>query len=168
MQRYSDCFGILCLYKETHILIKLNKQEDQKMNRVRNGQKFIMISLVVILVSLTLSAPVSAAASPSTGWLSLWYSRSGCAYTYTVQWAGVNSGKTLELWIEENDVRIPPTHFEKVNSKSGTITYTFPSLATSTTANSFHGWAQLLDAHGTPIPGTLDFSSIDVSYCTAP
>jgi hypothetical protein len=74
----------------------------------------------------------------------------------------------MELWIEENGIRIAPTHFEQVNSKSGTLTYTFPALAPSATANSFHGWAQLLDAHGVAIPGTLDFASIDVSYCTAP
>lgn len=136
------------------------------MNSMRNIQKFILTALLVAMFVLAPSAP--AAAAPSTGWLSLWYSRSGCAYTYTVQWAGVNGAKTMELWIEENGVRIAPTHFEQVNSKSGTLTYTFPSLALSTTSNSFHGWAQMLDAHGVAIPGTLDFSSIDVSYCTAP
>ena len=130
-------------------------------------QNFIVIALIAAMVALMPNAP-AAAKAPSAGWLSLWYSRSGCAYTYTVQWAGVSGAKSMELWVEENGIRIAPTHFEKVNSKSGTLTYTFPSLAASTTANSFHGWAQLLDAHGVVIPGTLDFSSIDVSYCTAP
>jgi hypothetical protein len=166
MQSISAAFGILCLYKETHILAKLNQTWEKKMNKMRNLKRLI---LAILAVSVLLIPNASAAASStSTGWLSLWYSRSGCAYTYTVQWAGVNGAKTLELWIEENGIRIPPTHFEKVNSKSGMFTYTFPSLATSTTQNPFHGWAQLLDAHGTPIPGTLDFSSIDVSFCTAP
>jgi len=84
-----------------------------------------------------------------------------------VQWSA-KGAKTMELWIEENGIRIPPTHFETVNSSSGTITYTFPSLAPSTTQNYFHGWAQMLDSKGIAIPGTLDFASIDVSYCTAP
>ena len=137
------------------------------MNRMRNLQKFILTALVAAMLALVPSTPV-AAASPGPAWLSLWYNRSGCAYSYTVQWANAKGTKTLELWIEENGVRIPPTHLEPVKSKSGTFTYTFPSLAASTTANSFHGWAQLLDAHGVAIPGTLDFSSIDVSYCTAP
>lgn len=137
------------------------------MNRMRSLQKFILITLVVSMFALVPLTPASASA-PGVGWLSLWYSRSGCAYTYTVQWANVKSAKTLELWIEENGVRIPPTHLEPVSNKSGTFTYTFPSLASSATTNTFHGWAQLLDAHGNAIPGTLDFSSIDVSYCTAP
>jgi hypothetical protein len=141
-------------------------KEKKTMNGIRNVQKFLLTTLVVVMLSLTLGTPAEAA--PSTGWTSLWYSRSGCAYTYTVQWAGVNGAKTMELWIEENGIRIAPTHLETVNSKSGTLTYTFPSLAPSATTNNFHGWAQLLDAHGNAIPGTLDFSSIDVSYCTAP
>jgi hypothetical protein len=167
MRTYSPSFGILCLIKEAHNPIKLNnKKENKVMNRMRNIQKFVLAVLVLAVLLLAPNAPAGAA--PSTGWLSLWYSRSGCAYAYTVQWAGVNGAKTLELWIEENGVRIPPTYLQAVNGKSGTVTYTFPSLAPSTTANSFHGWAQLLDAHGNAIPGTLDFSSIDVSYCTVP
>jgi hypothetical protein len=149
--------------KAAHNPVKLNRKESEGM---KNMQKFILLALVVTSLSLALIAP--AAAAPSTGYTSLWYSRSGCAYTYTVQWSGVNGAKTLEIWIEQNGIRIPPTHLEPINGKSGTFTYTFPSLAPSTTTNSFHGWAQVLDAHGNAIPGTKDFASIDVSYCTAP
>jgi len=145
------------------------------MNRKRNVQKFLIIALVVLaMLSLVPSAqakkptpPTPSPTPPSTAWTSLWYTRSGCVYTYTVQWSA-QGAKTLELWIEENGIRIPPTHFETVNSSSGTITYTFPSLAPSTTQNYFHGWAQMLDSKGIAIPGTLDFASIDVSYCTSP
>ena len=166
MRTYPASFGILCLIKKAHNPIKLSKKENKVRMRMRNMQKFVLAVLVSAVLMLAPSTPAGAAAS--TGWLSLWYSRSGCVYTYTVQWAGVNGAKTLELWIEENGVRIPPTHLEAVNGKSGIVTYTFPSLAPSTTLNSFHGWAQLLDAHGNAIPSTLDFSGIDVSYCTAP
>jgi len=134
------------------------------MNRKRNVQKFLIIALVVLaMLSLVPSAqakkptpPTPSPTPPSTAWTSLWYTRSGCVYTYTVQWSA-QGAKTLELWIEENGIRIAPTHFEAVNSSSGTITYTFPSLTPSATQNDFHGWAPMLDSNGVTIPGTLIF-----------
>ena len=57
--------------------------------------------------------------------------------------------------------------FVRVNSKSGTATLTLAPLARSATLNNFYAWAQLLDAHGNPIPGSLDFASISPAYCTA-
>lgn len=138
------------------------------MNRMSIVQKSVLAVLLVAMLLITLSAPV-AAAGPAVGWLSLWGpTASGCAFTFTIQWAHVNGAKTLEVWLEENGTRIAPTHFEPVNGKSGTVTYTFPSLASSATMNIFRGWAQLLDAHGNAISGTLDFSGNGGFYCTAP
>ena len=137
------------------------------MNRMSIVQKSILAALLVAMLSITLSTP--AAAGPAVGWLSLWGpTANGCAFTFTVQWAHVNGAKTLEIWLEENGTPIAPIHVEPVNGKSGTVTYTFPSLASSTTMNLFRGWAQLLDTHGNSIPGTLDFSGNGGFYCTAP
>lgn len=138
---------------------------------MRNMPRFLIIVLLVVMLALALVA-----AAPSAGWLSLWGpTQSGCSYTITAQWAGVNGAKTLELWLTENntwnggdDFRIAPTHFAPVSGKSGTFTYTFPPLATSATMNLFRGWGQLLDAHGHAISGTLDFTGYASGYCTAP
>jgi hypothetical protein len=131
-----------------------------------NVHKALLATLV--LAGLALAPGASVARSPGNEWLTLYYSRSGCSYSLTAKWAGANGAKSVEMWLEENGARISPTHVETVNSKSGTLTYTFPALASSPTSNNFHGWAQLLDGRGNPIAGTKDFSSIDVSFCTAP
>ncbi len=138
---------------------------------MRNMPRFLMIVLLVVMLALAL-----AAAAPSAGWLSLWGpTQSGCSFTITAQWAGVNGAKTLELWLTQNptydgqnDARIPPTHFEAVNGKSGIFTYTFPTLVGSPTLNYFRGWGQLLDAHGHAISGTLDFTGYASGYCATP
>ncbi|MGE5223256.1 MAG: hypothetical protein ACM3PY_12520 [Omnitrophica WOR_2 bacterium] len=145
------------------------------MNKIRKVPKVFFIALLVAMLSLVLVVP-PAAAAPSTGWLSMWGPTvSGCSFTVKAEWAGVNGAKTLELWLTQNptydgqhDTAIPPTHLEPVNGKSGTFTYTFPSLAASTTVNYFRGWGQLLDSHGNPISGTLDFTGYGSAYCTAP
>lgn len=136
------------------------------MNRVRNMWKFIGVGLLAPLLLLAMSSVASAGSS--AGWLSLWYNTSGCNYTLTAQWSNVSGAKTVEMWLEQNGARIAPTHVEPVKGKSGTVTYTFPTLATSAAMNTFQGWAQLHDGSGAPIAGTLDFTGRAGMYCTAP
>ena len=138
------------------------------MNRMRNIQKFILTALLVTMLALVSSGPV-AASSSSVGWLSLTSSVSGCTWTVNVTWAGFKGAKTLEAYVTQGYTGVPLVPaFVPVNSKSGTATVTLAPLAPSTTLNMFYAWAQLLDAHGNPIPGSLDFASVSPAYCTAP
>jgi len=137
------------------------------MNRMQTAQKFTLTALVVAMLSLTLSAP--AIAAPSVGWLSLTSTVSGCTWTVNVTWAGFKGAKTLEAYVTQTYTGAPLVPaFVPVNSKSGTATVTLAPLAPSATLNTFYAWAQLLDAHGNTIPGSLDFASISSAYCTAP
>ena len=137
------------------------------MNRMRNTQKFVLSALVVAMLLLATSAPAMAA--PRVGWLSLWTWVNGCTWTVKVEWAGLNGAKTLEVYVTETYTGAPlvPT-FVPVNNKSGVTTVTLPSLAPSATSANFYAWAQMLDANGDVIPGSLDFGSVQTAYCTAP
>jgi hypothetical protein len=107
------------------------------MDTNRRSRKFLFTTLLIAMLTLPLIA-----AAPSTGWLSMWGPTvSGCSFTVTAQWVGVNGAKTLELWLTQN-----PTYNGQNDVRI----------------------AQLLDAHGNPIPGTLDFTGYASSYCTSP
>jgi hypothetical protein len=136
------------------------------MNRMRNVQKFLLTVLVIAVLSLASSGP--AVAAPSVGWLSLTSTVSGCTWTVNVTWAGFKGAKTLEAYLTQTYTGAPLVPaFVPVNSKSGTATVTLAPLAPSPSLNNFYAWAQLLDAHGNPIPGSLDFASVSPAYCTA-
>ena len=137
------------------------------MNRMRNLQKFVLTALPVTMLALVSSSP--AAAAPSVGWLSLTSTVSGCTWTVNVTWAGFKGAKTLEAYVTQTYTGTPLVPaFVPINSKSGTATVTLAPLVPSTSLNMFYAWAQLLDSHGNPIPGSLDFASISPAYCTAP
>jgi hypothetical protein len=136
------------------------------MNRMRNVPKFLLTVLVIAVLSLASSGP--AVAAPSVGWLSLTSTVSGCTWTVNVTWAGFKGAKTLEAYLTQTYTGAPLVPaFVPVNSKSGTATVTLAPLAPSPSLNNFYAWAQLLDAHGNPIPGSLDFASVSPAYCTA-
>jgi hypothetical protein len=133
---------------------------------MRSVRMFLLIALVVAGLSLVPSA--SAAAAPSAGgWLSLTSTVSGCTWTVNVTWAGFKGAKTLETYLTQTYTGAPLVPaFVPVKSQSGTAIVTLAPLAPSTTLNNFYAWAQLLDAHGDAIPGSLDFASISPAYCT--
>ena len=134
------------------------------MRRVRH---FLLIALAVTGVSLIPSAPISAAAANDWLWLSSHVS--GCTWTADVTWSGYKGSKTLEVYLSEGYDGAPlvPT-FVRVKNQQTTATVTLPPLAPSTTLRTFYVWAQLLDTHGNPIPGSLDFTGQSLEYCTAP
>jgi|SRR5215208_6958193 len=122
-------------------------------------QKFILTALLVTMLALVSSAPASASQGPAVGWLSL---------TSTVTWAGFKGTKTLEAYVTQTYTGAPLVPASVPLNKSGTATVTLAPLAPSATMTNFYAWAQLLDAHGNPIPGSLDFASVSPAYCTAP
>jgi len=138
------------------------------MNRMRNVHKLILTALLVAMLALASGAP-AAASSQSVGWLSLTSTVSGCTWTVNVTWAGFKGAKTLEAYITQTYTGAPLVPaFVPIKGQSGTASVTLAPLASSTTLNMFYAWAQLLDAHGNSIPGSLDFASISPAYCTAP
>lgn len=139
------------------------------MNSMRYVQKFLLTALLVAILALVLIIPAAAASTPSVGWLSLTSTVSTCTWTVNVNWANFKGAKTLEVYLTQTYTGAPLVPaFIPVNSKSGTATVTLAPLAPSTTLNMFYAWAQLLDSHGNPIPGSLDFASVSPAYCTAP
>jgi hypothetical protein len=170
MPKDAEIFSLLwhIMFKSSPQWNKTELKENKIMNRIRNIQKFILTALLVTMLVLVSSAPAMAAA-PSAGWLSLTSTVSGCTWTVNVTWTGFKGAKTLEAYVTQTYTGAPlvPT-FVPVNSKSGIATVTLTPLAPSATLNNFYAWAQLLDAHGNPIPGSLDFASVSSAYCTAP
>jgi hypothetical protein len=138
------------------------------MNGIQKIQKFILTALLVTMLALVSSAPVSASQGPTVGWLSLTSTVSGCTWTVNVAWAGFKGAKTLEAYVTQTYTGAPLVPASVPVNKSGTATVTLAPLAPSATMTNFYAWAQLLDAHGNPIPGSLDFASVSPAYCTAP
>jgi hypothetical protein len=86
-----------------------------------------------------------------------------------VNWVGFKGAKTLEAYVTQGYTGTPLVPaFVPIKSKSGTATITLAPLAPSTTLNMFYALAQMLDSHGNPIPGSLDFAIISPAYCTTP
>lgn len=134
---------------------------------MRSVRNFVLVA--VVLAGLLVVPGTPAVAAPTTGWLSLTSTVSGCIWTVNVEWAGFKGARTLEAYVTEtyNGTPLVPT-FERVNSRSGVTAITLSPLAPSATMKNFYAWAQMLDAHGNVIPGSLDFASVSPAYCTAP
>ncbi|HET9576476.1 MAG TPA: hypothetical protein VFP44_01540 [Usitatibacter sp.] len=118
-----------------------------------------------------LPASVAAAPKPGTDWL--WLSASlntvDCTFTITVNWAGFQDAKLLEVFATEGYAGVPilPTDF-RIKNRDNQMTVTMPPLAPSTTFTMFYAWAQLIDTHGNAIPASLDFTGQQGGYCAAP
>lgn len=140
-----------------------------RMSSVRWFRWFLLTSLVVAGFSW---APAASAARTPVGSLTLTSTESGCVYTASVAWVA-RGAKTLEVFLTENSadpVNSPhiATTFVPITGKYATTIVVLPALNPSASLNNFYTWAQLRDANGDVISGSLDFASIDPSYCTAP
>jgi hypothetical protein len=129
--------------------------------------------LRTVVAAATAAAALSAfpvqAKQATQDWLWLSAHEASCTWTITVTWSGFNKAKTLEVFVTEGYAGTPvaPTQYAVNDYKGGVATVTV-TLAPSATATLFYPWAHLLDAHGVPIPASLDFSGQTLSYCTAP
>lgn len=121
-----------------------------------------------LALSLAPAGP-AAAAQAGTDWLWLSGTLTGCTWTITVQWAGFQDAKFLEVFTTETYTGAPLlSTMVRIKNKDNTATVTLPPLADSTTAALFYPWAQLVDSHGNAIPASLDFSGQNLAYCAAP
>jgi hypothetical protein len=117
---------------------------------------------------LAAAAPASAAQT-GTDWLWLTASETACTWTVTVNWAGFQEAKLLEVFVTETYTGVPLAVTDvRIKNKQGVATVTVGPLATSATAVIFYPWAQLIDTHGNAIPASLDFSGGNLAYCAAP
>ena len=137
------------------------------MNRMRNVRRFLLTALLVAMLALVSIIPAAAAPTQSVGWLSLTSTVSACTWTVNVTWANFKGAKTLEVYLTQTYTGTPlAPAFVPVKNQSGTATVTLAPLASSNNLNMFYAWAQMLDSHGNPIPGSLDFASVSPAYCT--
>ena len=126
-------------------------------------------AVVAGAVISVLPASVAAAPKPPTDWLWLSASLTDCTFTITVNWAGFQDAKLLEVFVTDGYTGVPilPTDF-RIKNKDNVMTVTMPPLAPSATSTFFYPWAQLIDTHGNAIPASLDFSGQQMAYCMAP
>lgn len=129
-----------------------------------------LLSAAIASAALSLApAGPAAAAQPGTDWLWLSGTLTGCTWTITVQWAGFQEAKYLEVFTTETYTGVPLlSTLVRIRNKDNIATVTLPPLADSATSALFYPWAQLVDAHGNAIPASLDFSGVNLAYCAAP
>ena len=130
--------------------------------------KLLSSAIASAALSLAPAGP-AAAAQAGTDWLWLSGTLTGCTWTITVQWAGFQEAKYLEVFTTETYTGAPLlSTVVRIKNKDSTATVTLPPLADSATTALFYPWAQLLDMHGNAIPASLDFSGVNTAYCAAP
>lgn len=122
-----------------------------------------------IAAALALVPAAAMAKQAGTDWLWLSANATDCTFTVTVNWAGFQEAKLLEVFATDGYTGAPlvPTTVA-IKNKDSTATVTLPALAPSATSSIFYPWAQLIDTHGNAIPASLDFSGATMLYCTAP
>lgn len=131
-------------------------------------RKLLSAALASSALCLAATYPASAAQA-GTDWLWLSGTLTGCTWTITVEWAGFQEAKYLEVFTTETYTGVPLAVTDvRIRNKQGTATVTLPPLAESATAAYFYPWAQLIDSHGNAIPASLDFSGQSLAYCAAP
>lgn len=134
----------------------------------RSIRKPVLSAAIAAALAL---APVAPAMAKQAGpdWLWLSATATDCTFTVTVNWAGFQEAKLLEVFATDGyagSALVPTT--VAIKNKDATATVTLPPLAASATSSIFYPWAQLIDTHGNAIPASLDFSGATMLYCTAP
>ena len=134
----------------------------------RSIRKPMLFAAIAAALALAPAAP-SLAKQPGPDWLWLTASATDCTFTVTVNWAGFQEAKLLEVFATDGYTGSPlvPTTVA-IKNKDSTATVTLPPLAPSATSSIFYPWAHLIDTHGNAIPASLDFSGATMLYCTAP
>ena len=114
-------------------------------------------------------ATPAAAAKTGTDWLWLSASLTDCTFTITVNWAGFQEAKYVEVFVTDGYTGAPvlPTAV-RIKNKDGMAVVTMPSLAPAATETFYYSWAQLIDTHGNAIPASLDFTGQQGAFCAAP
>jgi len=109
------------------------------------------------------------AAKTGTDWLWLSASLTDCTFTITVNWAGFQEAKSVEVFVTDGYTGAPilPTAV-RIKNKDGMAVVTMPALAPSATETFYYSWAHLIDTHGNAIPASLDFTGQQGAFCAAP